>query len=366
MGKWSHLRSLVLCLVIFAACGVKGPLQPPLVLVPRPPEKVAVSQQGTRIRLSWETPLVYENGVAMSSMPVVEVWGLVSAVGAEPKESSSVDSREFEKKRQLLAEVRVEEKPPGVSLPASLHQSWEYSFKAAEVGRSVFSGCLRVRDSRGRKSSFSQPVTIMPVEVPDPPRNLSFTMKEEGVWLKWEPGDEALASGKESAATGFLVYRKEGSSGWRRLTESPVEAITYEDKTTILNRVYSYQVTAVRVVDSILRESEGSATLEVAFKDVFPPPPPAGVAVVIGESAVVLSWEPSPAADLAGYRLWRKSEAEAAYQLLTPLPILMTSYEDTQVAKGKSYRYAITAVDQEGNESRRTEIETGIIKRPEE
>lgn len=362
MEKWSRFRSLVVCLFVLAACGVKGPLQPPLQLVPNPPEKVVVSQQGTRVRLSWETPLFYENGVAMSSWPVVEVWGLIWPVTSGPEEFPGLNSKEFEKKRKLLAEVKEEEKETGVTLPASLNQSWEFLFKEDELERFVFSSCLRVRDSRGRKSSFSQPITIIPVRVPNPPRNLRFSLKEDGVWLQWESEDEMLASGKELAATAFLVYRKESNSAWKRLTDNPVEANSYEDKTAILKRVYFYRVTAVRLVDSIPRESEASATLEVTFKDVFPPPPPSGVAVVIGEAAVVLSWEPSAAADLAGYRLWRRSNDEDAFRLLTPAPILLTSYEDRQVAKGKSYRYAITAVDQEGNESRRTEIETGIIK----
>lgn len=364
MERCSQLRGLIISLLFMISCGVKGPLQPPLVLVPKPVERLLVSQQGTTIKLSWETPLVYQNGVAMSSWPVVEVWGVLSPLGGEAERPLAFDSKEFQKKRQLMAEVSVEGKEPGISLPPSLNQSWSYSFKTTELESFVFTGCLRVRDSSGRKSAFSEPITVIPVPTPNPPRNLRFTLKEDGVELRWEPGDEALLKGEKPVSQGFYVYRKEGNSGWLRLTEYPIQDPGYEDKTAIMKRVYLYQVTAIRTVDSILRESEGSAPVEVAFRDVFPPPPPSGVVIVVSETAVVLSWEPNPAADLAGYRVWRKSEDENSYRLLTPEPILQTSYEDRQVAKGKSYRYAITAVDQEGNESRQTEIETEVIRGP--
>jgi fibronectin type 3 domain-containing protein len=65
-----------------------------------------------------------------------------------------------------------------------------------------------------------------------------------------------------------------------------------------------------------------------------------------------LIWEPSSAADLAGYLVLRADAAAGA--ALAPLmkePIAATTYADTAVQPGVRYIYAVVAVDKAGNRS---------------
>jgi len=356
-----RLGPALLCLFL-AACGVKGPLQPPLVLTPPKIQPVNLSQRGTRLILDWDTPLVYENGVAMVAVPVVEIWGLelpLSPEGNKPRLPSAAD---FKKLGRRLAEVKEAVNSGSANLPASFHGTWEYDFDLAKLNRVVFVFSLRLRDLRGRYSPFSEPVSIVPVNVANPPSKLEVELKEDGILVRWQGATSSLISGQEVAAAGYNIYKKGATSEWLRLNSTPIQALEYNDQDVVMGRVYAYKVRAVVTVDSWPRESGDSAVLEVEYKDIFPPPAPTGVAVVISETAVVLSWEPSGAADLAGYRVRRRLETEADYHLLTAEPIIRTSFEDRQVEKGRSYYYAITACDKAGNESRSTEIKAVVIR----
>lgn len=335
------------------SCGVKGPLQPPLILIPRPIEAIKCYQQGTKIVLEWTTPLVYENGVAMNSCPVVEIWGTQMPIEANSATSFSPDLREILKKSRLLEAITCGENQSPSTWASAIESRWEYPWSPEKAGREILFFFLRLKDDRGRKSPFSEPVIITPVKPPPPPQLLRAELGEGRVSLRWE----FVPEDKEEKIDGFNLYRKEkNASTWQRLNPLPLSVREFEDREVILGKTYLYAVRSVQVIDSIERESDISESIEILVKDVFPPPPPSGVVFIVGEDRIVLSWEPSFASDLAGYLIRRRIEGNPDFELLTPEPILRTSYEDLRVEKGKSYHYAITACDQAGNESQPVQI----------
>ena len=354
--------AFVFIFFLLSACGVKGPLQPPLVLIPRKIEAIKTFQQEERIILKWTTPLVYENGLAMSTWPVVEIWGLEFPLEPDFKETVEIRLKEMIKKSRLLAEVKLGEKESGLTLPEIFEASWEYPFNLEKSGELAFLFELRLRDERGRKSGFSDPVVIIPVTPPLPPHDLKAEVQENKILLRWEAPSEAPRPEEKEIVYGYHVYRKEDSGGWSRLNSELLRVPQYEDQSIVMGKTYFYAVRAVRIIDAIERESEASEELKIEMKDIFPPPPPSGVIALAGEDRIILSWEPSLSPDLAGYLIRRRAEDEATYELLTSEPILATSYEDFKVEKGKSYYYAITACDQAGNESRPVEIKASLIK----
>lgn len=350
-----------LTIFLIYACGVKGPLQPPLVLILPKIETVNFYQQETKIILKWITPLAYEGGVAMSTWPVVEIWGFESPLEPDLK-GPLVDFKERQKKKRLLAEIKLEKDQSSLSLPTSFEASWEYTFEPEKIGRTVFFFELRLKDERRRKSVFSEPIVIVPVDPPLPPQNLKAELQEDRILLRWESSFETKGSEVGAVTEGYNIYRKESSSTWKRLNSGLWREKEFEDKEIIFGKTYYYLVRAIRLVDSVERESEASDQLEVEIKDIFAPPSPVGVMAITGEDKIIITWEPSVAPDIAGYLIRRRTEEETSYELLTPEPIMATSYEDHKVEKGKSYYYAITACDQAGNESRPSEIRASMIK----
>ncbi|MCK4430951.1 MAG: hypothetical protein KAW19_06575, partial [Candidatus Aminicenantes bacterium] len=110
-------------------------------------------------------------------------------------------------------------------------------------------------------------------------------------------------------------------------------------------------------------ESEDSEIKKISAKDTFAPASVAGLVSVAGKDVIALSWDASKEEDLAGYQVWRKVEGEDEFVLLTFEPIRENSYSDITVEKNTRYYYAITVVDESGNESQKSEIVSDVIRK---
>jgi fibronectin type 3 domain-containing protein len=73
--------------------------------------------------------------------------------------------------------------------------------------------------------------------------------------------------------------------------------------------------------------------------------------------AIDLNWQPNTEIDLAGYFVYRRDadSTESAWQRISPTqPVAQPDYHDANVQAGHGYRYAVSAVDQQGHESARS------------
>jgi hypothetical protein len=100
-----------------------------------------------------------------------------------------------------------------------------------------------------------------------------------------------------------------------------------------------------------LVESPSSSEACVAFRDVGAPAAPIGIAVVVGNAGVEISWSPSPEPDLVGYRVYRAAPAGEPALRLAEVPAGTTSHLDKTGTAGVVNVYTVTAVDKAGNES---------------
>jgi len=74
-----------------------------------------------------------------------------------------------------------------------------------------------------------------------------------------------------------------------------------------------------------------------------------------GQQAFIdLIWAPVSDADLDGYNVYRHEAGGAAVKLNSEL-VKAPAFRDSQVMAVKTYFYSVTAVDQRGNESGRSE-----------
>jgi fibronectin type 3 domain-containing protein len=63
-----------------------------------------------------------------------------------------------------------------------------------------------------------------------------------------------------------------------------------------------------------------------------------------------LQWAASPS-HVAGYHVYRASQHDGPYSLISPALVTGTTYTDSQVAAGDTFYYVVTAVDGNGAES---------------
>ena len=99
-------------------------------------------------------------------------------------------------------------------------------------------------------------------------------------------------------------------------------------------------------------ESAVSKPVAVAYIDRFPPAVPAGLTAVAGVGSIQLVWNPDTDPDLKGYYMFR-SAGDQPFARLGEL-LDSPSYTDRAIEGGQRYRYAVSAIDQSGNESARS------------
>ena len=97
--------------------------------------------------------------------------------------------------------------------------------------------------------------------------------------------------------------------------------------------------------------------------DTTPPAPPTGLQVMNGDNRVDLSWNPNHERDLAGYNVYYAYSYDGKYTLLGSTQ--NAYYTDYGAKNGDTYYYAVTAYDNNGNESDLSYENASATPRPE-
>ena len=99
-------------------------------------------------------------------------------------------------------------------------------------------------------------------------------------------------------------------------------------------------------------------------KDREPPAVPRGVRTITGDGYVIVEWYPNGEFDLDGYTVWR-SENNNDFDSIAELSVDSTVYTDRNVRNGRTYYYAVSAIDNDGNESELSPENAWDTPRPE-
>ncbi len=182
-----------------------------------------------------------------------------------------------------------------------------------------------------------------------------------------ESGRAKTASPPAAPGTVVLQTGAQGGAGNTRTV----------DNTVVEGERYTYQ--AVRQTTAhvggrtLVLQSTPSDPVQIAWRDVYPPPTPqqltalgyATAAPASGSSssgtetpgyAVDLIWQPVDDARVIGYMVTRQAlkatgELDRAAQPLNTTPVKTPGFHDATAEPGKSYRYEVIAVDAKGNAS---------------
>ena len=131
------------------------------------------------------------------------------------------------------------------------------------------------------------------------------------VSLRLEPGEPTHQRLARQGPGGLCHLSLSGTA--RRLEPLSPRAlpqIVYQD-VAVLNEVeYTYKVLAVRLLGEDLLTSGDSPPRMAMPEKRTPPPPVLDVLAVATSQGVEVRWEPSPAPDVAGYRVYRRSPGE--------------------------------------------------------
>ncbi len=205
---------------------------------------------------------------------------------------------------------------------------------------------IRTVGPLGDRSEPSNMTRIVPRKVPTPPAEIVATPKATGIDLSWQPVQGAI---------GYLVYRRDAAAKnyGKPLQAVVAPAVSVTDATAQLGASYIYAVTTVSRRAPLV-ESAIQSEREVRYADRYPPPPVTDLVALAEQSQVRLIWTGSDAADLAGYRIYRREGGDL--RRLNVEPVATTEFTDTSVAAGRTYVYRVVSIDKTGNESTPQEV----------
>ncbi|MFF5967724.1 pectinesterase family protein [Streptomyces collinus] len=182
---------------------------------------------------------------------------------------------------------------------------------------------------------------------PAAPTDLSAAVDGTDVDLSWTaPADADVA--------GYQVYRSANGADATLISgDSPLAGTSYTDATAARGTAYTYTVVATDTSGNVSATSGSTtATVPVPVTD-DPPAAPTGLAATGAAGKIDLAWTAPSDADLAGYAIYRSTSAgvTATEANLLASEVTGTSYSDTSAVFGKTYHYAVVAVDAAGQSS---------------
>jgi hypothetical protein len=312
--------------VLLAGCGYVGDPQPPALNIPKRIEDLSAIQHGAALRLTFTLPKMTTEDLLIREQGEVDV-----RVGVPGGSEFNVDA--WAPTAQRIQASAANAKEDGTMLVEAPVGEF--------AGKEVFVA-VRTSNPKGRWSGWSNVLAVQVVKPLDAPANVSAEAVAEGVRLSWK--GEAQAS--------YRIYRqREDDQTFAQVGEA--QGSSFIDKTAQFGKSYRYRVQAVQKVGDREAESDLSPITEIAPVDTFPPGAPAGLSALAGVNTVELAWERNVEPDLRGYRVYRAT-GDGPMERIASL-VESPAYSDKTVESGKSYRYAVSAVDQTGNESAKSE-----------
>ena len=361
-----------LLFLVLVACGKRGDPHPPIPIIPKATTDLVVAQRGAKVLLAWSYPALTTAGKHLTDIRRVTVYRTSESLPVvQPPEPDTTTTPQpvaaFAKVPPLTPAQFVKlrnkvESIEGANLPAAstgARLTFEDTpqFHSSD-GRPVRLTYAVVTEGENATGDLSNLVSIVPLDVPVPPPSLTATAKPEGVVLAWTAPTSAIAPNAKAYVSGYNVYRLGQGETITELTKpinaSPVSATTYTDAPPY--GPYTYFVTAVAAAST---ESDPSAAATVTFKDLMPPPAPKNLSLLLETKAVRLLWDPVDAPDFLGYLVYRKEGIGQGDQIkeipvVVPLmekPITTPYFVDTKADIGIAYKYAVGALDKNGNRS---------------
>ena len=341
---------------VLTGCGTPGAPMPPSLHLPDPVANLSASRAGNQVSLTWTMPRRNTDKLLLEGNLPVRVCRKEDAGACAPVPANL-----------LLA--------PGAA--GSFTETLPPALAAGAPRELTY--FVELPNRKGRSAGLSNAAVALAGEAPAAVANLTAEVRKEGVVLRWSPDSpgapfsHAAIRLHRTLLTPQPEAKPKSQQGIFAPPPEPLEQSLLVDSAaagraldTEIRLGQTYEYRAQRVA----RITIGSQTLELAGPlsvpvrvealDVFPPAVPLGLAAVAtapsagSEAAIDLSWQPNTEADLAGYAVYRREGSESWQRISPAQPLVGPAFHDARIQPGRTYRYAVTAIDQGGHESARS------------
>jgi len=360
--------------LVLVGCAAVGPPRPPSLELPKPPTDLRAARKGDKVLLTWTVPALTTDRqtvrnlgptrICRGSEAVLKECG--TAVGEAAPAASAGPVPSAGRGNRPLPHGSESKAKSGQKVAASYTDDlFSGSMRPETLGFATYA--VEVLNANGRGAGLSNSVRVPLARTLPAPEDFSALVTGQGVVLSWTAA--SVGSVPTVVSYVYRVYRRIEGGKANLVGEVPVLGkmnLSVTDSSVEWEQTYDYHVEAVTVISGedaadrkkIEIEGDDSAEVKVFAHDLFPPAVPADLQAVFSgpgqQAAIDLVWAPVMDMDLAGYNVYRHEAGGAAVKLNGD-PVKTPAYRDTSVAAGKSYLYAVSAVDVRGNESARSE-----------
>ncbi len=342
---------LAMAALALAGCGKKGPIVAPERRLPASAAEMSATVEDRAIVVKWANPRNRVDNTRLRDLAVVRLFRREEAPGAEPKPAMRSGDRVVG--YQQIAQIALDAAPPpGVQLAGGAVTVTDD--KGLSFGRR-YVYVATAEDGSGRTSAPSPPTGVTFLAAPTPPPGLSVQAGDRQTRLRWEAPATLIDGAPVSGELRYIVLRAAGEGGLAPLTPAPIATTTYTDTGLENELSYRYAVKSVRVDPAGTAIGPASAAVAAIPVDTTPPSAPTRLVAIPATGGVRLAWNPSPEEDVAQYAIYR-GEGTGALTRIATTQAIATLYTDRDVQSGRTYRYAVTALDRakQANESPRS------------
>ncbi len=338
------------------SCGIPGPPVPPTAKIPRPVADLDASRTGDTVTLRFTAPLHNTDGSRIKDGRAIAFEIHRAYLGFGPDHGANDTPEQFKQNAELLrilpseaAAAFTEGGQVSVTVPIA-------SFTDPNRSQAVYA--VRVVNPKGREAGFSNLATLRTYPAPPVPREFSAEVIEEGVRLRWTAlRKENIAAGYDGdVLIGYQIFRdvvvENDEAKFHLLNTIPgttQEIGEYIDRSVDWGKRYAYRIRSTTEFFGESTEGFDSGAIEILAEDTFLPAPPVRLVAVGGPGRIDLSWDASPAHDVAGYRIFRRRDGMEDPVLLPIDPSPSLAFTDKTTEPGVEYTYSVVAVDASGN-----------------
>ena len=323
----------VLCLSL-TSCGKRGnPLPPSLVVADRITDLKLSVKPGERF-LTWSIPRKNSDNTKPVDLSAFKIR--LKKVAKDLDSCRYCDEGFFD-----FLTINFLKPESGYQLGATFYwplpdipKDFTYVFSVASL------------NSRGWHSEFSNKLALFSLPEIAPPSKVELTPSASIVDLNWQA---PLIPDTFSGELFYRVYRRqsegESHSRWRLITPEALRETHFIDVGLKDWHSYEYVVTAVAAIEKSSIESQFSTLAQVTPGDYTAPGQLENFSAFYYEAGVQLIWDPSTAADLSGYNVYRRDDVSGIDKIIAVLPPVQPEYFDSKAISGRTYYYRVTAFD---------------------
>lgn len=341
LKKSSNLAGslLLVGVLVLSGCGYKTDPVPPQTVVPKAINDLRYSLDNKGAKLVWSYPLETITGKDLKEISSFDLYRAEIPV----KDFCGSCPIPFGKPMQLAGGATgAEQRSTGEYVSGMLRSGNKYFFKICS------------RTSWLAASADSNIVSFVYYTPASAPQGLQAVIGDRKVTLTWDAVTTLVDGSPADLPVSYQVLRGVDGKQYSPVG-SPVMETSYTDTGLKSNTTYFYKVQSNMSFEGEKVDGSDSEKIVAKVTDLVPPDTVTGVTVVASSSNVRVFWDPAGAKDLAGYRIYRRTGSDTTFTRVGEVSKSQTIFVDNEVMADAKVYYAITAIDVDGNESKKSD-----------